>query len=60
MRISVLGATGRTGRQIVEQALQAGHEVVAFARKPEALEMDHERLTVVQGDILDAERVSRP
>jgi putative NADH-flavin reductase len=58
VRISVLGATGRTGRQIVEQALQAGHEVVAFARKPEALEMDHERLTVVQGDILDAERVS--
>ncbi len=58
MRISVLGATGRTGRQVVEQALKAGHEVVAFVRNPDAMGTQHERLAVVQGDILDAERVS--
>ena len=58
MRISVLGASGRTGRQVVEQALEAGHEVVAFVRRPEALDALCERLTVVQGDVLDAERVS--
>lgn len=32
MRLVVLGATGRTGRQVVERALQARHEVVAVAR----------------------------
>ena len=35
MRIAVLGATGRVGRLIVEQALQRGHEVVALVRRPQ-------------------------
>jgi putative NADH-flavin reductase len=34
MKIFVLGPTGRTGQQIVAQALEAGHEVTAFARSP--------------------------
>jgi uncharacterized protein YbjT (DUF2867 family) len=29
MKIAVFGTTGETGRQLVEQALAAGHEVVA-------------------------------
>ncbi|MFI0722309.1 NAD(P)-dependent oxidoreductase [Streptomyces sp. NPDC021224] len=36
MRIAVLGATGRTGRTVVEQALARGHQVVALVRRPEA------------------------
>ncbi|MEF8900087.1 MAG: NAD(P)H-binding protein [Halovenus sp.] len=32
MRIAVFGATGRTGRPLVEQALGRGHEVVIFVR----------------------------
>ena len=32
MRLLVLGATGGTGRQLVEQAASHGHEVTAFAR----------------------------
>lgn len=58
MRITVLGAAGRTGRHLVEQALEAGHQVVAFVRDPGAMDVAHERLAVVGGDILDAERVS--
>ncbi|TKX84333.1 NmrA family protein, partial [Halorubrum sp. SS5] len=34
MRIAVFGASGRTGRPLVEQALDRGHEVVAFVRDP--------------------------
>lgn len=37
MNIVVLGASGGTGRLIVEQALAAGHEVVAFVRTPAKL-----------------------
>jgi putative NADH-flavin reductase len=33
MRILVLGATGRTGKHIVTQALDAGHEVTALVRR---------------------------
>lgn len=59
MRIAVFGASGRTGRPLIEQALEAGHTVTAFVRDPARLPDDHERLAVVQGDIADAEAVAR-
>jgi putative NADH-flavin reductase len=59
MRIAVFGATGASGRQIVEQALASGHEVVAFARNPNALKISHPQLKVIQGDAQDAARVSQ-
>lgn len=49
----MLGASGRTGRQIVEQALGHGHDVVAFVRDPAAFE-PQDRLTVAVGDAADA------
>ncbi len=57
MRILVIGASGRTGRQIVEQALGHGHEVRALVRS-QALELSHPRLEVVTGDVLDFDAVS--
>jgi putative NADH-flavin reductase len=53
MKLVVFGATGGTGRRIVERALADGHDVVAVARKPEAIAAKHERLHVVKGDVLD-------
>lgn len=38
MKIVVLGATGNVGSRVTTQAVKAGHQVVAFARKPEAVE----------------------
>lgn len=60
MKFTVIGATGRTGRPLTEQALAAGHEVVALARTPlDLAALDAPRLTVVQGDVLDPQDVSR-
>ncbi len=50
-RIIVIGATGGTGKQVVEQALQAGYEVTALARKPEAFTLQHPNLKALQGDV---------
>jgi putative NADH-flavin reductase len=50
MRITVLGATGRTGRPLVRQALDRGHDVVAFARSAEKIDVADDALTVVEGD----------
>lgn len=36
MRVAVLGATGKVGRLIVEQAVERGHDVVALVRRPQA------------------------
>jgi len=59
MRVTVFGATGGTGKQVVDQALAAGHKVTAVARNPEAIDGDRDGLTVVQGDVLDAESVAK-
>ncbi|HEX8943268.1 MAG TPA: NAD(P)H-binding protein [Gemmatimonadaceae bacterium] len=52
-RILVLGATGGTGRQVVSQALQMGHEVTVFVRSPERLRMRSEGLRVVVGNVIE-------
>jgi putative NADH-flavin reductase len=53
MRLLVIGATGGTGRQIVAQALERGHDVTAFVRSPRRLRIEHPRLAVAIGDVLD-------
>ncbi|WP_242342818.1 NAD(P)-dependent oxidoreductase [Anaeromyxobacter terrae] len=50
----MLGATGGTGRAIVEQARWRGHRVTAFVRSPEKLGSLRDGLTVFQGDPRDA------
>ncbi|GLY69640.1 NAD(P)-dependent oxidoreductase [Amycolatopsis taiwanensis] len=57
MRIAVFGATGGTGVQVIRQALDRRHEVVALARNPSALPVRHPRLRVERGDALDPEHV---
>ncbi|WP_431684079.1 NAD(P)-dependent oxidoreductase [Kitasatospora sp. KL5] len=52
MQIVVLGASGPTGRQLVDQALAAGHQVTAVSRRPQGLPL-REGLTVVPADATD-------
>jgi 6,7-dimethyl-8-ribityllumazine synthase len=51
MRIAVFGGTGRTGRQVVTQALAAGHEVRVLVRSEDSARRlgRHHRLTAVVG-----------
>lgn len=51
MKLVIFGATGSVGRHLVEQAIDQGHEVTAFVRNPGKLSIQHERLTVVVGDV---------
>ncbi len=53
MKLLVFGATGGTGRLLVEQALGQGHQVTAFVRDPAKLNLHHPDLQRVQGDVLD-------
>lgn len=49
MKVLALGATGRTGRWVLEYALGAGHDVVALARAPEKILARSPKLSVVRG-----------
>jgi putative NADH-flavin reductase len=53
MKLAIFGATGSTGKLLLEQALVAGDDVVAFVRDPSKLNIRHERLTVMQGELAD-------
>jgi putative NADH-flavin reductase len=56
-RVLIVGATGGTGRELVRQALERGHEVTALVRSPSKLQVEHPRLRVLRGDVLDAASV---
>jgi len=55
MKIFIAGANGGIGRQVVEQALQAGHRVTALVRDPAKLPVNHSKLHIVQGDVMRPE-----
>ena len=57
MNILIIGATGGTGRELVQQALDAGHKVTALVRKPSKVRTQHQNLTVVKGNVLDYDAV---
>lgn len=54
MRVLVFGASGKTGRLVVKECLDRGHQVLAFIRNPSKLDLSHPQLTVVQGDVRSA------
>jgi putative NADH-flavin reductase len=60
VKLVIFGATGGTGRHVIEQALVAGHTVTAVARRPDTITFGHERLTVVRGDVFEPETLLNP
>ncbi|CAM3828779.1 NAD(P)-dependent oxidoreductase [Mucilaginibacter galii] len=55
MKVAIIGATGFVGPKVVNEALNRGYEVTAFARQPEKLEIENEKLTKQSVDINDTE-----
>jgi putative NADH-flavin reductase len=59
MKLLIIGASRGIGRQLLEQALQAGHLVTAMARHPEHLPRQSAGLQTVAGDILNLSLVQQ-
>jgi putative NADH-flavin reductase len=53
MKLLVLGATGNTGREILDLALTRHHRVTAFVRSPQKITRTEANLSVVRGDPFD-------
>jgi putative NADH-flavin reductase len=59
MKIIVFGASGRTGVQIIEQALASGHQVTAFVRTPSKVTLQDKNLTLFLGNVTDPAAVEK-
>jgi putative NADH-flavin reductase len=59
MKIAVFGGTGRTGREVIRLAIQAGDEVTVLARSASSVGVQHPRLRVSAGNVTDADAVAR-
>ena len=57
LRVLIIGATGGTGRELVRQALEQGHQVTALVRKPKKMKFEHPNLRVVKGNVHDYDSV---
>ncbi len=59
MNVALFGATGTTGRFVLEEALARGHKVGVLVRDPDRLDIDHENLESNVGDVLDPDTVEK-
>jgi putative NADH-flavin reductase len=59
MKLVIFGANGPVGKLLTQQALSDGHEIRAVTRHPDAFPIQHDRLTVLSGDVFNADDVAR-
>lgn len=53
MKVCIFGATGRVGSNIIKLALKDSAEVTALVRDLNRMEIEHERLQVIEGNVLN-------
>lgn len=53
MKIAIFGASGKTGIEVVKQALEKGFEVNAFVRNVNKLQITNSSLKLFTGDVLN-------
>jgi putative NADH-flavin reductase len=59
MKLIIFGANGPVGKLLTQQALSEGHEISAVTRHPATFPIQHDRLTVLSGDVFNADDVAR-
>jgi len=53
MNLAIIGGTGKTGKELLKQGLEAGHHITALVRNPKKVKIQHANLKVVQGNVLN-------
>lgn len=56
MKLFILGATGRTGKELIKQATERGYEIVAYVRSPQKL-VPQDNLKVIQGNLNETSKM---
>jgi len=59
MKVLILGATGRTGKHLLANALKAGYQVNVLVRDKNKVKINHPQLTIFEGNTLDKELLAK-
>lgn len=59
MKLLILGGTGATGKVLMNKAIKNNHEVTVLVRSPSKILLEHQKLTVIEGDVLDLEILNK-
>lgn len=57
MKLAILGASGQTGRLVVDRAVDKGHQVIAGARQTAEIETGQPGATAIRTDVTDLSQV---
>ncbi len=55
MKILIIGGTGKTGRELIDQGLDHGHIITAIVRNPKKINNNNPNLIILQGNVLQPE-----
>ena len=59
MKITIFGASGKTGILTLFQALEKGHSVTAYSRKASKITIQHKNITVIEGEMNDFQKIKQ-
>jgi putative NADH-flavin reductase len=51
MKITIFGASGKTGQLLLNQALENGYQVTAYVRNADSIKVQHQNLRIVEGNL---------
>ena len=58
-KVIIFGSTSTIGQHLVKQAIKLGHQVTAFTRNKDKVDYKHERLKIIEGNVLDYTHVEK-
>lgn len=58
MKVIIFGGTGFSGKAIVAAAIRQGHAVTVLVRDATKMPIRHDKLTIIEGNVLDSEIVA--
>lgn len=58
-KIALFGASGRSGKAFLNQALDKGYKIKALVRNPSGLEIENSNLEIIKGDVLELNWVKK-
>ncbi len=57
MKIAIFGASGKTGIEVIKQALEQGHDVTVMVRDPDRLPKFKKDINIFKGELSDNGRI---